>query len=125
MDDPTVTSIKNYIDISNARIEGRLDLIANDVSYTKAHNEKQNGWIESHAKKLEENAKKIVDLEKTDISIENYQEHCPANIAVARLFKWKTLGVVVTIVVIAYFVLETVYQAIGFERLIERLSNIL
>ena len=123
-------NIKEFITATNSvvhaklinnieQVERKVDSIAQDVSYSKEHNVKQNGWIQNHTEKLELLAGKIVELEKEDISVHNYQANCPANRIALRVNKkgfWVGVSLLTTLV---YFILATLYHEVGIGNLIK------
>ena len=87
------------------RLQGQIELIAKDVKYSRAHNEKQNGTLARHEKFINDfkisqfgsiqqaDFKAKEDKREKDLlrkSITVYQETCPALKIAARFnLKWK------------------------------------
>lgn len=112
--DKQETSIKNYIDISTARVEGRLDTVID-------HQKEQNGELVRHGKKMAEYEKQMFELEKKDLSFEHYQTNCPANKLATKMTTrrfWVTAAAVTTVV---YIALATIWHTIGFGEIITKL----
>jgi len=116
--DKQETSIKNYIDISNARAEGQLDRVIE-------HQERQNHRLEKHDEAIIKLAEADVLLEKQDILFTNYQINCPANRLAAKLSKRRFWVGAVAITIVAYITLATIWHTVGFGDIFLKLVNLI
>ena len=122
-------NIKEFITASNsvthAKLINNIEQVEHKVDSILAHNVRQNGWIKEHSEKLLLHDKAIVDLEKSDISFENYQVHCPANKLATKISKRRFWITAVLITTVVYLSLATIWHTVGFGELILKLVKMI
>ena len=130
MDDSTIIKLfeiqkrdlKEIIQDNGITIRGT---IRSEVDRIDEMDKRRNGRIAESEAKIRENDEKIVELEKKNISFENYQTNCPANKLVTRVTQRKFWISAIAITVVSYLVLATLWHTIGFGDLILKFVHLL
>jgi hypothetical protein len=122
-------NIKEFIKATNcvtrAKLINNIEQVESKVDTIVTHNERQNGWIKKHSEQLELQAKAIISLEKSDISFENYQVHCPANKLATKISKRRFWIVAALVTTVVYLTLATIWHSVGFGDLILKLVDMI